>query len=95
LCNFIIIVLILGEYNSVFISINRKTEKISRKIRKKVRENVEITRQTAICYFERILINLFMFFNKNIRGLAFFFTSVSALNVAFKGAKYQLYSKII
>ncbi|KAF0991537.1 hypothetical protein HZS_5059 [Henneguya salminicola] len=55
-----------GEYNNVLIPLffalmERKTEIMRRRVWEKVRKNVEITCQTAMCDFEKASLNSFMF----------------------------------
>ncbi|KAF0985537.1 hypothetical protein HZS_3757 [Henneguya salminicola] len=65
-----------GEYNNVLIPcvLERKTEIMYRRVWEKVRENVEITCQTAMYDFEKASINSFMFCYPNTSLTGCFFT---------------------
>ncbi|KAF0988694.1 hypothetical protein HZS_6576 [Henneguya salminicola] len=51
----------------------RKGEIIYRRVWEKVRENIEIAFQTAMCDFEKASINSFMFCNPSTPQTGFFF----------------------
>ncbi|KAF0986377.1 hypothetical protein HZS_4704 [Henneguya salminicola] len=69
---------IYREYNKVLIPcvfalMERKTEIMYRRVWEKVRENVEITCQTAMCDFDKASINSFIFFYPSTPLTGYFF----------------------